>query len=294
MPIVADDLAWVSWVEEPGDVHSGVADFSIATTDPFAAPVTAPTISSGHSIAGPVDVAVGTSGQLLSVPLLHQHVLVGGTAGGGKSQLLLRLIESAFAADDAQTWLVDPARVEFSRVADRADRVALDPEAAAELLDELVSEMHHRLEVMEAQGITKWKVSPSAPAIVLFVDELASLTTDIPLKAERDRLTKALTTLARVARKTAITLVLATQTPDVSVVPSQLRNNMQIRVCFRVMSGEQGKTILGEYATGLDWTALHPNRPGMAFIAGGSHIRPALGRAFLVHEDQDDNNNNEE
>lgn len=293
MPTVADDLAWVSWVEEPGDVRAGVADFSITQRDPFAATIPAPPLPAQGSIADPVDVAVGTSGQCLQASLLYQHVLVGGTTGGGKSQLLLRLIDVTVAAEDAQTWLIDPARVEFSRLASRADRTALDAGAAAELLDELVAEMNRRLELMEDRGTTKWKPTADDPAIVLFVDELASLTVDVTEKNLKQRIMAALATLARIARKTAITLVLATQTPDISVIPSQLRNNMQTRACFRVMSWEQGKTILGEYAAGLDFAALHPTRPGMLYLAGNQYTRPALGRAYLAHEDEDNTDNKE-
>lgn len=282
---VADELRLFAFSIEPGTIAGGKVVVTMSTQDVWAEAIPAPDPSDDASITEPISVGVDAAGQVLHMPLVGNHTLIGGTTGGGKSQGLLRIIESGLAAPDAQVWGIDPARVEFALLKDRLNRVALTQEDAADLLSEAVSEMNRRLQIMEDRGITKWKPSSKDPAIILVVDELATLTNGITDKKLKKQVDDDLADLARVARKTAISLVLATQTPDTTVVTSQIRNNMTNRWCFRVSTTEQAKTILGgTMPDSIDLKALHPDRPGMAFFSTPKYQPPVLGRAYLVNE----------
>ena len=58
-------------------------------------------------------------------------------------------------------------------------------------------------------------------------------------KEDRDKLNQIegrLATLARLGRAFGIHLILATQRPDTNIIPGQIRNNMDFRVCGRAES----------------------------------------------------------
>ena len=52
-------------------------------------------------------------------------------------------------------------------------------------------------------------------------------------KERLDQIENRLATLARLGRAFGIHLILATQRPDATIIPGQIRNNMDFRVCGR-------------------------------------------------------------
>jgi S-DNA-T family DNA segregation ATPase FtsK/SpoIIIE len=89
-------------------------------------------------------------------------------------------------------------------------------------------------------GRDAWQPSPEAPALVLPVDELAELVEQLPDAAT------SLDAIARLGRKTAVTLLVATQRPTQDALGGgALRAQLTIRICLRVTEPADGELILG-------------------------------------------------
>ena len=78
------------------------------------------------------------------------------------------------------------------------------------------------------------------PRLVFACDEVAELLDRTGRsKEDRDKLNQIenrLATLARLGRAFGIRLILATQRPDANILPGQIKNNMDFRVCGRAES----------------------------------------------------------
>lgn len=64
-------------------------------------------------------------------------------------------------------------------------------------------------------------------------------------KSIADEVRRLVRTLVQQARSTGIVVVLTTQKPDVTTIPSKIRDNSALKICFRVSTPEQGITVLG-------------------------------------------------
>ena len=93
-------------------------------------------------------------------------------------------------------------------------------------------------------GVTTWthltRPLEGLPRLVFACDEVAELLDRTGRsKEDRDKLNQIenrLATLARLGRAFGIHLILATQRPDANILPGQIKNNMDFRVCGRAES----------------------------------------------------------
>lgn len=127
------------------------------------------------------------------------------------------------------------------------------------------------------------------PRILVACDELGQLTDaggeSKANKEEVAAIVGKLSTLARLGRAFGIHLLLATQRPDANVVPGQIKNNLDIRVCGRadlVLS-----QIIMDNGSANDLPKDIPGR----FIAnlGGGTIFQGYMLPDLDNDDTDDN-----
>lgn len=82
-------------------------------------------------------------------------------------------------------------------------------------------------------------------------------------KSVADEVRKLVRTLVQQARSTGIVVVLTTQKPDVTTIPSKIRDNSALKICFRVSTPEQGVTVLGRQAPGApDPTEIRMSNKG--------------------------------
>lgn len=77
------------------------------------------------------------------------------------------------------------------------------------------------------------------PRIVLVIDEMADL-----MVKQGNAIETAIIRLAQMARATGIHLVLATQRPSVDVVTGLIKANIPNRICFKVASQVDSRTVL--------------------------------------------------
>ncbi len=228
----------------PHDVQR--VELHCLTGDPLTAPVPVPTARADVDLTA-VPVGRREDGRLLTLPLLHTHLLVGGETGAGKGSVIWSLIVGAAPAIRAGTvrvLAIDPkGGMELAAGARLFHRfVHGGPEEAAVLLEQTVTAMRARAERL--RGTTrKFQPAPGDPLVVVVIDELASLVAYVSDPKLRRRLVDALALLLSQGRAVGVTVLAATQ--DVRKETITLRDLFPVRVALRAAEAEQADMLLG-------------------------------------------------
>lgn len=187
------------------------------------------------------------------------HLLIGGTVGSGKSELLRTLVASLASLnppDHVQFLLVDfrgedglgPC-VPLPHVLDVLTN--LDVHAARRILLSLRAEVMRRQQQVkaasQANDITAyWRRRatlqpelPPMPRLVVVLDEFAEVVDEIP-----DFIPE-LVRVGRTGGAYGIHLVLATQRPSSGVVSSDIKANITTRIALRTADGAASQEIIG-------------------------------------------------
>lgn len=249
-----------------------------------------PHLPSDAGEKGTVILGIGEYRQVHLVDLDHYpHFIVAGASGGGKSNMLNSLLCQLIrmtSADDLRLRLIDPKRLEltFYRSAPHLDGgIIYDVDEAITSLEDMILEVHHRTEMFEgkARKLSEWNgkfPAKKLPRIVIVVEEMAAL---MRSAKEADIVKEKLTTLANLGRAVGIHLLLCTQLPIVSIVPSAIKVSMWVRISGRVQNPTESVTILG---TG-DASSL-PAIPGR-MMYGKDSFRYQMQTPFCTDDDVD-------
>jgi DNA segregation ATPase FtsK/SpoIIIE, S-DNA-T family len=229
-------------------------------------------------------------GSLWLVRLHGTHLLVAGATGAGKASVIWGLIRAMFAL--LQAGLVrllgaDPKRMELSfgrEIFDTHGRYAADPAAIVAMLEDAVTDMQARAEVL---GGKQRDHSPTTvyPFVVIIVDEVAFLTAYHPDKQLRERVKAALATLTTQGRAVGYCVVAALQDPRKEVM--SIRNLFPDRIAMRLDEPEQVDMVLGDGARDRGAAAeLISSDPatgaGVAFVRLEADPDPVRVRAAWV------------
>ena len=189
----------------------------------------------GESLLGPVTV------NLAHIP----HILLGGSTGSGKSVLLKLLLMQAMKKG-ARVYIADfKGGVDFPPLWNRDCRICFEETDLLDLLTGLVAELERRKEIFRTAGCSSIdtynkSTGESLQRLIFACDEVAEVLDKTGADAERKKLLaqieNRLSTIARQGRAFGIHLILATQRPDATIIPGQIRNNMDFRVCGRADS----------------------------------------------------------
>lgn len=201
------------------------------------------------------------------------HVLVGGTTGAGKSELLRALVAGLAAR-------VDPDHVVFLLVDykggsafDACARLPhtlgvvtdLDAFLGERALRSLRAEVRHREQVLRRAGVADLPAYLAAgaplgplPRLVVVVDEFAALAAELP-----DFL-GALVGVAQRGRSLGVHLVLATQRPH-GVVSADITANTDLRIALRVQDPRDSSDVIGV----PDAARIPRTTPGRAYLRRG-------------------------
>jgi len=196
----------------------------------------------------PITAILGLSveGEPFTLPLMAPevtHVLVAGSTGCGKTELLRSLLLSLALYNSTthlQIVLIDPKRRGFTPLANLPHLmapIATTPEEAVTILTQTVREMERR-DQEDAQA---------TPRIVIAVDEVGDLITTGGKEIEN-----LLVRLAQRGREAGIHLICSTQRPSADAVPSALKANLPARLIGRVASGQEALTAAGIPSTNAE------------------------------------------
>ncbi|MFE6430851.1 FtsK/SpoIIIE domain-containing protein [Streptomyces rochei] len=228
------------------------------------------------------------TGEPVMVPL-GRRMLIAGTSGAGKSWSTRALLAEGSEYPDHRLVVIDPKRVEAINWQHRA-RTAISADEVLEVTDELVAEMHDRLELIP-RGQDVIQISPDRPRITVFVDEGAEVIAMAkPRKRGEDgedyaRIMENLSTLARMARAAEIILIWATQKPTMDArggIDPQISAQITYRAALALSTSAESRVVLGEDATEKGWHAHELPMPGVAMLRSGpkSKPHPITTRAF--------------
>jgi len=217
------------------------------------------------------------------------HMLIAGTTGSGKSELLQTLVVSLAVANrpDAMNFvLIDyKGGAAFQGCAPLPHTVGmvtdLDEFEVERALASLRAELQRRKAILAQAGKSDihqyWDALPGLPRadplprLVIVVDEFAVMAEQVP-----DQL-KSLVNIGMQGRSLGIHLVLATQRPS-GVVTADLRANINLRIALRVASPEDSRDVI-ETVDAARIPAENSAGRAYAWLGGG---RPAAFQAASV------------
>jgi len=167
-------------------------------------------------------------------------VLIGGATGSGKSVLLKLLLMQAINKD-AEVIISDfKGGVDFPHIWHETCRMCFDEDKLLQILSDLVNELARRKYVLKASGYPNISSHNQATGdhlkrIIFACDEIAEVLDTRGLsKDQKEKVNQIegyLSTIARQGRAFGIHLILATQRPDSNIIPGQIKNNCQCKIC---------------------------------------------------------------
>lgn len=179
------------------------------------------------------------------------HLLIAGTPGSGKSNLLHCLCSALL--ERAEVYIIDLKRLEFAYLRGHAG-IATSEKEAQSLLVALNKEMNRRLLVLEAAGCVKIQdyKGGDMPYAVCVIDELAEL--------QDDDSQGLLNRLLRLSRACGISVVAATQRPSTNAISGDSRANFAARIAYRVADELNSRMVLGETCSRAAYLPATPGR----------------------------------
>jgi hypothetical protein len=248
-------------------------------------PLTAP-LSHLPVPSQPLEFPVGVSpwGPLLVDLAACPHLLIAGETGAGKSTFLHSFLTSLLdrpSVDQGQClllWLIDlKGGLEFLRyeAAPSVVQVAGDWETALAVLLAFVEELERRLSLLRSVRCASveefWRRFPERRAEllpgVLVVDELAQLTLAPVSRPEHSKALGLLHRATSVGRALGMHVVVATQRPDMEVLPGNIKANIPAVLCFRVRDETNSRLVLDDAAA-----SQLPAVPGRAIWRYGADL----------------------
>lgn len=188
------------------------------------------------------------------------HVLVAGTTGSGKTELIRTILASLIYFQkprDIQCILIDPKGTAFSLF-----------EPFPHLLTGIIkssSEAIAQLRWLEAEMERRQNGNVTSPRIVLVLDELS----DLLVQGGREMQVH-LTRLAQRGRSAGISLIACTQKPTASAVGSLIKANFPVRIVGKVTSADEARVACGLGGTGAERLA---GRGDFILVAAGEMVR---------------------
>jgi len=195
------------------------------------------------------------NGEVLFTDLAKMpHLLIAGTTGSGKSIFIHNLLISLLIKNTPETLnliLIDPKRVELINYSD-LPHLIMDPVVETKktlgVFNWLIEEMEERYKLLQetkSRDIDSYnqkqlnRKEKIMPRIILVIDELADLMVTYGSNIEA-----MIIRLTQMARATGIHLILATQRPSVDVITGLIKANIPNRICFKVASYVDSRTVL--------------------------------------------------
>ncbi len=186
------------------------------------------------------------------------HMLVGGSTGSGKTVFLFTLLASLLKThktpDELQILLSSSGLEDFIMFNNLphliGGKVIDDAAEATELIrTTVIQEFDRRAEILTsamAPNIIEYnkKAEKKLPPIVVIIDEFADLADQLSSRQEKEDFFTPVKRIAQIGRKRGIHLVLCTQRPSATLVPSNIKSQLSGRIALRVNDSNSSRMIL--------------------------------------------------
>lgn len=299
--------------------HAGRVALWVADKDPYASPpVRTPLLQVRRWDAWKA-VPFGTDarGRQIDLPLVWTSLLIGAIPRQGKT-MAERLATAGLVLDPhARLYVADfKSGKDWRAVEQVAHRFMAGDDSEHVLvlldwLDELVEDVqqrYRRMQHLDDVTCPESKVTPAMsrdrslgmPITALIVDEVhVALEDRTPVVVQGKRLTagervgELLTWLAKKAPAAGVVIVLATQRPDSTTIPSKLRAVLGSRFALRVMDWRDSNIVLGDQMNtrGYDSSRLLPSHKGVGILRpdgetqSGTDVLALTVRTFYMPND---------
>lgn len=171
--------------------------------------------------------------------LKQNHVLVAGATGSGKSVVINGMIATALEKEpyEVQFIFIDPKRVELVeyKYLPHTIKYASEPNDMVAALELALTFIETRFDLMQAVGLKKFNGSH----IYVIIDELADLMT-----TDKKRVMPLIQRICQIGRAAGVSLVAATQCPLATVIPTEIKVNMDAKVALRTASAQHSRNIM--------------------------------------------------
>ena len=212
---------------------------------------------SGASSKTTVCIGKSTTGENVLCDIHNMpHLLVSGVTGVGKSVCINSILASLLykaTPDEVKLILIDPKQVEFNfynGIPHLITPVITDMNMAVGALRWAIGEMERRYQLIsgaQARHLDGYnlkcaadpKVGKPLPKIIIVIDELSDL-----MMFKRGAAEGPIMRIAQKARAAGIHLIIGTQRPSPSVITGVIKANIPTRICFKVSSQIDSRTVL--------------------------------------------------
>lgn len=195
----------------------------------------------------PWRVGIDEEGQPIEVNLASSaHMMIAGATRSGKSVATYGLLTHvARMGDYARLLVADPNDATLAPFEDLVSwsTNSVDPTPVINMLKWVRAEMESRREVLRALRSDKiTEFTSDLPMIVIVVDEAANYlrTSDLGLRRE---LESELLAVVSQGAKFGVRVVLITQRPDSTILPTAIRSQLSVRISFGLEDLETAKMI---------------------------------------------------
>lgn len=242
---------------------------------------------SSSDVDQPVWLGPTETGSDIFVDLVEKHVLILGTSGNGKSNLINLLILHLVRTGAAVIGIDMKRGVELAPVKPLLVTLATDGNEAREVFDWLESELDRRAGIMTREGVRNWS-EDLGPFVWLIIDELAEMTLKKWRVQGLDNLEELVESAVRTWRAFGIHVVGCTQAPSRHVFGNRTdaRTNYKVRISTRLEEAAHA-----QFAFGPNWKAKgwDPNGrllgAGEFLISSEENVRPVRAKAPRVDND---------
>ena len=242
------------------ETNPGFFDLELRGRDPLAEPWFVDQLAAVTQWSLPL--GRDESGQMRWLPLSNvSGVVLGGLPGSGKTAWLTSCLASFSACNAVQYLIVDgKGGMDLAGLAPRAYRFLnddLDLDAVIESLREVQILVRERMRnLLQLTGTSNfWNRGPSLelPLIFVVIDECQTFLDPRQLvtkeqKAKGAEIHGLVSHLVRKGRSAGVVTIVATQKPTADSLPTDIRDNSTLRICFGVQSIHAASAVLGD-----DW-----------------------------------------
>ena len=213
--------------------------------------------------------------------LKQPHLLIAGATGSGKSVAINGLLNTLLyrlptdegrtdGPDGVQLILIDPKRVELAAYAQLPHTLAhaagFKPEAWLAALNKAVKIMDDRYTYMERKHLKMYDRGD----LFVVIDEWANV-----YKNGGKDAYKAVLRLISEGRAARVHLIMATQVPKATIIPTEIRENFSARLCLFTNNAAQSRVIMDEKG------CEDLPDPKTAGYAQGYYVLPGKGNSTL-------------